>query len=120
MEPNSRPIMELDQIGGRNGKRSVFPRAAELRAVVVTESVPIPIPFASEYEAGFTEHCVACAGTVQETVTVEENPKKGFTPISLMYDAVCPATTVCVVIPRFATVKSAARFKLTAAEFEAV
>jgi hypothetical protein len=87
---------------------------------VVTDTVPIPIPLESEYEAGFTEHTVARAGTVHETFTVEENPKNGVTPRSLMYDAVCPAVTVCDVIPRFATVKSATRLNAIAADVEAV
>jgi hypothetical protein len=87
---------------------------------VVTDTVPIPIPVASEYEAGFTEHTVDLAGTVQETFTVEENPKKGVTARSLMYDAVCPAVTVWDVIPLSATVKSATRFSAVAADAEAV
>jgi hypothetical protein len=41
---------------------------------VVTDTVPISIALASEYDAGFTEHVVDRAGTVQETFTVEENP----------------------------------------------
>jgi hypothetical protein len=77
-------MTELDQIGGRNGRRSAgLLSAAELRAVVVTASVPHPAPLASEYELGVTEQVVARAGTVQETLTVPENPKNGFTPISL-------------------------------------
>jgi len=93
---------------------------AALRGVVVTDTVPIPVPVASEYEAGSTEQVVAFAGTVQETLTVEENPKNGVTPRSLMYDAVCPAVTVWDVIPRSATVKSATRFSAMAADVEAV
>jgi hypothetical protein len=82
MAPNS-PIVEVNQIEGTNDE--VIPATgAAVRAVVVTESVPIPFPLPSGYEFGFTEHVVAFAGTVQETVTVPVNPKNGFTPISLM------------------------------------
>ena len=113
--------MEVDQTAGRKGDRSVgLLRAAAFRAVVVTESVPIPMPLASGYEVGFTEHVVACAGTEHETVTVDENPKNGVTPMSLMYDAVRPAVTVWVVIPRSATVKSATKFNARDDEVEAV
>ena len=86
--------------------------------VVVTDTVPIPAPLASEYEGGFTEHTASGAETVHETVTVEENPKNGVTPRSLMYDAVCPAVTVCDVIPRLATVKSATRFNPVVGDVE--
>jgi hypothetical protein len=79
----SSAIIELDHIDGAKGE-VVLPMGDAVRAVVVTESVPMPFPFASGYEFGLTEQVVACAGTVQETVTDPENPKNGFTPISLM------------------------------------
>jgi hypothetical protein len=87
---------------------------------VVTVRLPIPIPPASGYEAGFTEQAVAWAGTAQVTVTADENPKNGVTPMSFMYDAVFPAVTVCEVIPRLAIVKSATRFRGKDAEVEGV
>jgi hypothetical protein len=90
------------------------------RAVVVTLTDPIPAPLAIVYEFGFTEQVVACAGTVHETFTVEEKPKNGVTARSLIYWAVCPAVTVCDVIPRSATVKSAFKLSTTGAEFDAV
>ena len=120
MAQNNSAMAELGQTSGGNSEGSdVLARAAALRAVEVTETVPMPIPLASGYELGSAEQVVAWAGTVHERVTVEENPKNGVTPISFMYDAVRPAATVCAVIPRFATVKSAAKFNTTGAEVEA-
>jgi hypothetical protein len=40
--------------------------------------------------------------------------------MSFMYVAVAPDVTICELIPRFAMVKSATRFKGTDAEVEAV
>jgi hypothetical protein len=88
--------------------------------VVVTETVAIFAPLTSGTEVGFTEHVVACAGTAHVRVTVEEKPKSGVIAMSFTYDAVRPATTVCEVIPRFATVKSAAKFNATPPELEAI
>jgi hypothetical protein len=50
--------------------------------VVVT--ITVAIPFAPIIVDGLTEHVVAAAGTLQVSVTVEEYPKKGNTPMSLM------------------------------------
>jgi hypothetical protein len=111
----------LRQAGDSQGERPVLvPTTAAPRTVVVTDIVPIPTPLASGYDAGFTEQVVAWAGTLQETVTVEEYPKNGVTTMSFIYDAVFPAVTVCEVIPWFATVKVAVRFRATEAEVEAV
>ena len=52
--------------------------------VVVTETVPIPAPAASEYELGLTVQVVPLAGTEHDTFTVEEYPKNGVIPRSLM------------------------------------
>jgi len=106
------------QMGPGESHRSVIGlTTAAPRKVVVTDSVPTPL--ASGYDAGVTEQVVPWAGTAQETVTVDENPNNGVTPMSFMYDAVFPARTVCEVIPRLATLKSATKFKGTDAEVEA-
>jgi hypothetical protein len=102
----------------RQGVVGINPAA--LRAAVVIAIVPIPGPLARAYELGFTLHVVACAGTVHDTVTVDVYPKNGVTPRSLMYCAVCPAVTVCDVIPRLMMLKSATRFSETAGEVDAV
>jgi hypothetical protein len=86
--------------------------------VTTTEAIFTPLDVVREF--GFTVHFVRLAGTVQERFTIEEKPKNGVTAMSLMYCAVPPATTVCDVIPRFATEKSATRFRATAVEFDAV
>jgi hypothetical protein len=90
------------------------------RAVVVTVTDAIFAPLAVVTDVGLTVQVVAWAGTVQESVTGEENPKKGVMAMSFTYDAVCPAATVCKVNPRSATVKSATKFKATDAEFDVV
>jgi len=89
-------------------------------ALVVTATEAMFTPLEVVRELGFTEHVVRLAGTVHERFTVEEKPKNGVTAMSLMYCADPPATTVCEVIPRLATEKSATRFKATAVEFDAV
>jgi hypothetical protein len=71
-------------------------------------------------EFGFTVHVVRLAGTVHERFTVEEKPKNGVTAMSLMYCAVPPAATVCEVIPRLATEKSATKLRATDPELDAV
>ena len=90
------------------------------RARVVTEIDAIFVPLSVVTDVGLTVQIVAWAGTVQESVTGEENPKKGVMAMSFMYDAVCPAVTVCNVISRLATLKSATKFNATDADFDAV
>jgi hypothetical protein len=72
----------------------------KLRSVVVSLRVAEFGPLGVVSDGGVTVHVVACAGTVQESDTGDENPENGVTPISLMYDAVCPAVTVCEAAPR--------------------
>ena len=118
---NKRVTTAIGQAGGWSGNGFVgFPKTPALRDMVVTATEPIFTPLVVAKELGFTEHVVARAGTVQEAVTVEENPNSDVTAMSFMYCAVCPAVTVCDVIPRSATVKSATRFSATAVEFDAV
>jgi hypothetical protein len=67
-----------DQVGGQNGTGSLrFSRTTKLRAIVVTVTVPNPIPAVDEKEFGVTEQVVATAGRVQETFTAEEKPNSG-------------------------------------------
>jgi len=116
--PSSNTVMNCTQIGESKGDRFIsFIGILAVRAVVVMDIDAIP--FASGMEDGLTLQLVAAAGIEQERFTVPEKPKNGVTPMSLMYDATCPATTVCVVIPRFATLKSAVKFNATGVEVEA-
>ena len=83
----SQELIEISKDAGGVGERLIgvtMAITAAFLAVVVTKSVPIPAPFASVYVEGFTVQVVAFAGTVQERVTVEANPKKGVTPMSFM------------------------------------
>lgn len=120
MRKVKRALIEAEMASQPEDRLFLLSTEAVLRGVVVTDTVPTPAAVAGGYDDGFTEQLVACAGTAQDTLTVEENPKNGVTPRSLIYDAVCPATTVWDVIPRFATVKSATRFNAIAADVEAV
>jgi hypothetical protein len=56
------------------------------RAVVVTEIDAIFGPLGVVTDVGLTVQAVAWAGTVQESVTWEENPKKGVMATSFTYD----------------------------------
>lgn len=93
---------------------------AALRAVVVIAIVPIPRPLARAYEFGLTLQVVARAGTMHDTVAVELYPKNGIRTTSLMYWAVCPAVTVCDVIPWLVMLKSATRFSESSDEVDGV
>jgi hypothetical protein len=91
-----------------------------LRCVVVTATEAMFCPLEVVTELGFTVQVAARAGTVQERLTGEENPKNGVMAMSLIYWAVRPAVTVWDVIPLSDTAKSATRFRATAVELDAV
>jgi len=79
-----RALNGAELVSQRDDRLFLLLTAAAPRGLVVTDTVPMLIPVASGYEVGFTEHVVAFAGTAQDTLTVEENPKNGVTPRSLI------------------------------------
>ena len=69
------------------------------RAVVVTDTVAVPLPDANE--PGLIEQCVAVAfdGIPQVSATAAEKPFCGVTEIAFVKVPVVPAATVALVTP---------------------
>lgn len=82
------------------------------RAVVVTETLAVPLPLANTF--GFTVQVVlvAAIGREQDKLTGDANPFCAVTEMALVKVAVWPALTVCVVVPVEAMAKSAVGVKV--------
>jgi hypothetical protein len=91
---------------------------ARPRAIVVTETVAVPLPEAKEL--GLIEQCVSVAlnGVEQLNATAEENPLWPAMTIAFVNVAVDPAATVTLVVPIDVIEKSGGpeTVKLTGAE----
>lgn len=69
------------------------------RAMVVTLTPAVPLPLGSMFGLTAQVVSVAATGSEQDKLTCKAKPFWAVTVIALLNVAVCPALTVCVVVP---------------------